>query len=247
MKRSQEIIGLPVLDVSRGELLEKVASLVIEPETGIVAYFLLERSSPFTEMRLLNFRDVLGIGDYAVTTEKEENITPVSQDGRALKLLEKNVRVLDAKVLSHKGLLLGTVREIVIDEDTGQIVACEISPVGGEEPFQVVRDDILTFGKNHLVVRQPGGPEQPGFSPVQAPDPSMQQAPPPAQNGNGDQDIIELLQEQQARYLLGRRSGTTIKDREGNVIVEKGQVINETIIKKAQETDTYFELSMYAE
>lgn len=247
MKRSQEIIGLPVLDVSRGELLEKVASLVIEPEAGKVAYLLLERTSHFTEMRLLDFRDVLGIGDYAVATEKEENITPVSLADRALQLLEKDVRVLNAKVLSHKGSLLGTVREMIIDENTGQIVACEVSPVNGEEPFQVARDSILTFGKSHLVVRQPGSPEQPTLSPEPVPGSSTQQASPPGQNGNGDQDIIELFQEQQVKYLLGRRSGATIKDRDGNIIVEKGQAIDEKVIKKAQETDTYYELSMYAE
>jgi uncharacterized protein YrrD len=242
MKKSREIIGLPVLDVSRGELLEKVSSLVIDPENGKVAYLLLERPSQFAEMRLLDFQDVLGIGDYAVATEKEENVRYISQDKKALPLLEKNVQILNAKVLSRKGLFLGTVQEITIDEETGQITACEVSPAGGNsKSFQVSREEILTFGKTHLVVKEPVSVKQP------PPPGDRESSPERPFNGNADQDIIELFQEQQMKYLLGRKCKATIKDKEGNTIIAEGQIIDENIIRKAQETDTYIELSMYAE
>lgn len=224
MKKSKEIIGLPVLDITEGGVLGKIEALVIDPETGTVPYFLLERPRWYAEMRFLDFKNVIGIGDYAVTTENKDNVSVITWNKQALELLEKDVRVLEAKVLSRKGTMLGTVKEIIIDESTGRIEGCEIAPVNGNEQWQrVPRSDILTFGKNHLVVQELGG------EPVPV-----------------EEDILDLFKEEQQKFLLGRRSAKTIRDRAGNVIVEEGQVIDEAVIKKAQETDTYLELSMFA-
>jgi len=225
MKKSKEIVGLPVLDITGGNLLGKIESLLIDPEAGAVACLLLERPKWYLEMRVLDYPKVVGIGDYAVTTEKKDNVSLVTRNERALGLLEKDVKVLEAKVLSDKGKMLGTVKEIVIDESTGRIEGCEIAPVNGNKQWQsVARNYILTFGQNYLVIKEAGGEE---VSP--------------------DQDILDFFKEEQQKFLLGRRSAKTIKDRSGNVIVEEGQLIDEAVIKKAQETDTYIELSMFAE
>lgn len=265
MKSSSEIIGLPVLDITSGEAVSKVVSLIIDPDTGKVAYLLLERPNSYAEMHLLDYKHVLGIGDYAVTTEKKDHIQYVTHTEEALKLLQKDVKVLGAKVLSHKGKMLGTVREITLDENTGEIASCEVIPAGdGQEPFQIPRSSMLTFGKSHLIVREPKGEnwpfpspdaiESPGFrapSNLASHDAEAAQVTPTGapdeNNQNQEQDLMELLKEQQIKFLLGRRCTKTIKDQSGNIIVEEGQVIDETVIKKAQETDTYIELSMFAE
>ncbi len=75
MKKSQEIIGLPVFSVVDGREVGQVKDLVINPEEGVVEYVLVNGGSWYVGARVLPYRAVLGIGAHAVTTESETQLT----------------------------------------------------------------------------------------------------------------------------------------------------------------------------
>ena len=78
MKKTQDIVGLSVFSVIDGRQVGQVKDLVINPEEGKVDYLLVSDGSWYIGARILPFDKVMGIGDHAVTTESQSNITSIA-------------------------------------------------------------------------------------------------------------------------------------------------------------------------
>lgn len=158
MKKSQEIIGLPVFSVLDGKKIGQVKDLVINPEEGKVDFILVSNRNWYVGARVLAYKSVMGIGEHAVTTESENSLTSINETANANNLLERNVELKGNRVLTNKGNLIGVISEYEIDENTGKISRLEYRTAEDESKIEVIESEqVMTYGIDVLVIKQNGG------------------------------------------------------------------------------------------
>ena len=70
MKKTIDIIGLPLVSIVEGKELGPVKSLVINAMEGSVAALVIDDGKWYRGATLLPFSSVQGLGESAITTEK---------------------------------------------------------------------------------------------------------------------------------------------------------------------------------
>ena len=153
MKKTLEIIGLPVVDLSTGNQLGTVYDLVINAEKGSADYFIVDDGFILLGAKVIDARDVKGIGEYALTVEKKEAVKDIIMVDSAVNLYKKKIKVKSTKVLTQKGKLIGETGEIYISENDCLISAVEFYPYDNKAKARIIpRKGIVTFGENLVVV-----------------------------------------------------------------------------------------------
>lgn len=254
MKKSVEIIGLPVVSISEGRELGTVKDLIINAREGIVAALVIDDGRWYLGAKILPFGAVAAIGEYAVTVENSDNLVGVSADYEAL--FAADVKVIGTKVLTKAGRIQGTVTEINIDT-FGKIAACEITDNG--EISNIPAERICTFGKEVLVIAD--AEEQltpPAAAAAEAQEelttathrPPTYTAPVVAtvETANPAEsdadDSAKRFDEKHRKYLLGKKASRRIETDNGMLIVEQGGEITEEVLQKAKLAGKFVELSM---
>ena len=163
MKRSEELLGLSVISIEDGKEIGRVSDFVINSAEGMVEYLIIDNGYRYMGIKILPFKMVEGVGEYAVTILSSSSITDLTDEPEANGLLEKNVRVKGIKVLTKKGRLIGSVSEFIIDDDNeGKISSCEVTPISGTgKAGFIATEHIITFGKDVLVVAEDAEPIPP--------------------------------------------------------------------------------------
>ncbi|HHV63961.1 MAG TPA: hypothetical protein GXX46_02630 [Peptococcaceae bacterium] len=78
-------------------------------------------------------------------------IQDVAHNQLATELLQKDAKIIGSKVLTTKGSLIGEVKEIMIDEESGKIIACQVlSPEGTTS--EVKCEGVVTYGKEIILI-----------------------------------------------------------------------------------------------
>jgi len=243
MKRSEEILGLSIISINDGREVGRVKDLVVNPDRGAIECLVVENGNRYLGVKVIPFKDVEGVGEYAVTIASESSIVDLSEVPHVSDLLERNVQVKGTKVLTKKGKLIGEVNEYIIDEDNaGQISGCQLVAMDGSGDAKLIpKDSVVTFGKDVLVVVEgveqnltsslTTGEEQPAAAtvietPVETPDPA------------------KLFEQRQRQYMLGRKVAKQIIADEGQVLAEEGEVITEELIDKIKAAGKWSELTM---
>jgi len=154
MKKSQQIIGLPIISISDGNEVGKVKNIVLNAESGTIDYFVVDSGIQVLSTRVIPTTNVLGIGEYAMTILNPEAISDISRIPSAIDLLQKNITVKGTKVLTKKGSLIGETGDIFVDVDNGcNIVGIEyIADITQKKVRIIPRSSVITFGKTLLVV-----------------------------------------------------------------------------------------------
>jgi len=156
MKKTQKILGLPIISISDGEEVGKVKSIIINADRGAIDYFVVDSGIQIFSARVVPTQDVLGIGEYALTIENAGVITDISKIPQAIQLLQNDIKVKGTKVLTRKGSLIGEIGDLYIDEDDScKIKALEfIADITQKTVRLIPRDAVITFGKNLTVVKE---------------------------------------------------------------------------------------------
>ena len=154
MKKSQQIIGLPIISISDGNEVGKVKNIVLNADNGTIDYFVVDSGIQVLSTRVIPTSNVLGIGEYAMTVLNPEAISDISKIPSAIDLLQKNITVKGTKVLTKKGSLIGETGDIFVDvEDNCSIVGIEyIADITQKKVRLIPRSSVITFGKTLLVV-----------------------------------------------------------------------------------------------
>lgn len=256
MKRSEELLGLSVISIEDGKEVGCVNDLVINSAKGCVEYLIIDSGPKYLGTKVLPFKLVEGVGEYAVTILSQSSITDIADQPEINELLEKNVRVKGTKILTKKGKLIGSVNEILIDdENEGKIAGCELIPVNEANPDGVIAaDGIVTFGKDVLIInegiatvpadRLASTGSQPVAEPAKQPVSQVEEQKPAAKEGQEPSEAARLFEERQRKYLLGRKVSKLVETESGEVIAEEGDIITEELLDKAKEAGKFTELSM---
>lgn len=156
MKRTQEILGLPIISISEGIEVGKVKSIILNADKGAIDYIIVDSGIQIMGARVVPTEKILGIGEYAVTIDSESAINDIGKVPSAIDLLQKNIQVKGTKVLTRKGRLIGEIGDIYVDEDTAcTITGVEFISDATQKKISIIpRERIITFGKNLAIVSE---------------------------------------------------------------------------------------------
>ena len=248
MKSSTQVIGLPVISIQNGVQLGQVKSLVVNPEKGTIDFLIVDQENWEISMKAIPFRNVIGIGEFAVTVEEERAVLDLNVIPIANELVNKKIAIKQAKVMTRKGQLLGEATEFYIDEETGQIIGIEVQ-IGNES--RIVRaDHVITYGKELLIVHEDA--QQTVASDVSEllslrgtqVEPLVEQMTPKTVETELDE-----LRRKQIDMLTGKRVLKDIVDSNGQTLIAKDTILTKEHIIRAQEEgpDVVIELSINVE
>ncbi|MDR4889109.1 PRC-barrel domain-containing protein [Fredinandcohnia sp. QZ13] len=269
MKKSVEIVGLPIISIIDGIEVGKVKSLVINPEKGSVDFLTIEHEDWQVSVKAIPFKRVVGIGEYAVTIESESSVIDLNEIPIANSLVNKKIKITNTKVMTRKGQLLGEVLEYYVDDETGNLLGTLLN-VSGKEVV-LASEFVLTYGKDIIIVGEDASSkfldsveslENPQIESTEhqhdvdieelLPESTETQSPFDEINASIDQheeSEAKALRLKQVDLLYGKVVTKDILDSEGNVIIPAGTHLSVDDIIKAQEEgpSVFVELSMNVE
>lgn len=150
MKKSVEIIGLPVISITEGRELGMSKSLLIDAKNGAIAAIIIEDEDWYRGVKLLPYSSVVAIGADAVTVINSETILTLEDAGDYEAMMDENVRVIGTKAITKSGTIQGKVVEIYVGEG-GKIEKCEIESEDGSLS-EITSDQISIFGKQVTII-----------------------------------------------------------------------------------------------
>ena len=154
MKKSVDILGLPVISITEGRELGMSKTLLIDAPNRIVAAITIEDEDWYRGVKLIPYDNVIAVGDDAVTINNSENILTLDAAGDFETLLDDNIRVIGTKAITRTGVIQGVISEIYIGKD-GSIEKCEITAPEGATS-EVTADQVAIFGKEVTVISPEG-------------------------------------------------------------------------------------------
>ena len=154
MKKSVDILGLPVISITEGRELGMSKTLLIDAPNRVVAAITIEDEDWYRGVKLIPYDNVIAVGEDAVTINNSENILTLDAAGDFETLLDDNIRVIGTKAITRTGVIQGVISEIFIGED-GSIEKCEVTTPEGMTS-EVTADQVSIFGKEVTVISPEG-------------------------------------------------------------------------------------------
>ncbi len=253
MKKTKEILGLPIISISDGVEVGKVKSIIINADKGAIDYVVVDSGIQILSARVIPTEYILGVGEYALTIENEDAINDISKIPAAIDLLQKNIQVKGTKVLTKKGRLIGEIGDIYVDEeDNCSIIGLEYIADITKKTIRIIpRESIITFGKNLIVVKDDVESNLMDFA-TQLPNSGKKDI-----ELNLESNILEdmpveveeaaisdMMEIKHREYLNGKRATKTIYDGFGNVLINEDTIIDDEIFDIAKLNGKVIELVM---
>ena len=255
MKKSVEIIGLPVISITEGRELGMSKSLLIDAPNGSVAAITIEDEDWYRGVKLLPYSSVIAIGEDAVTITNSENILTLEDAGDYEAMMDANIKIIGTKAITKSGTIQGKVVEIYIG-DNGKIEKCEIEGRDGSLS-EIVSEQISIFGKQVTVIDSDFEKKTEIIAPVEtpavaapkteAPKAEVKEAPKaeaPKAVDAAAQMADKATEERHRRFLLGKTVTKDIVSATGVVLAKTGDVVTEEILQKVKMANMFIDLSM---
>ncbi|HEX2927821.1 MAG TPA: hypothetical protein VHP38_16455 [Ruminiclostridium sp.] len=251
MKKTEEVIGLPIISICDGEEVGKVKGVIVNAAKGAADYVVVENGIQILNARVISANDVIGIGEYALTIENESVINDISKLPAAIDHLQKNVPVKGTRVMTKKGRLIGEIGDIYIDEDNScSIFALEFISGKAQKSIRLIpRESVITFGKNLIVVQEE-------VEAALVDDISLLEPGAGSVTGQTNQEqttlevnaesgaMNDLMEKKHRDYLNGKLVSKTIFDNEGKVLIEEDTLIDDDVFDLAKAYDKVIDLVM---
>ncbi|HIE11966.1 MAG TPA: photosystem reaction center subunit H [Desulfotomaculum sp.] len=160
MRKSKDLIGLPVVSLQEGIRVGRVTGLVINPAEKAVAALVVEKGGLLREQKFVPFHQVHSIGGNAVTLHRVQHAAKGASLPEILRLFKEKVALTGSKVVAENGTILGSVIEYLIDTSTGMISALEIAaakPAIVQGAALLDSSLVRTIGKEIVVVSDTAG------------------------------------------------------------------------------------------
>lgn len=244
MKNSTQINGLPIISILDGNTIGKVKSLVINPDKGSVDFLTIEHEDWQVSVKAIPFKKVIGIGEYAVTVDSESAVIDLNEIPIANQLVNKKIKMVNTKVMTRKGELLGESIEYYLDDESGNILGMQLK-VGNEE-VALPADAVVTYGKDIIIVKEDAASQ---FLNTPAELEISQSINEDIEVDSEKKDEVKALKEKQIELMQGKKALKDIVDRNGQVIIPAGTMLTAADIERVQTEGPSFvvELSMNVE
>lgn len=271
MKKTEEIIGLPVVNILTGNEIGKVHHLLINGSARTVEALVIDEGKWYLGAKLLPYKDIAGLGEYAVTIDNKDHVIAAAEANDMENILIANIQIKGSKVLTRSGSIIGKVTEFTVNEK-GDIISCEMEDLTGNKT-EIPNRQIITYGKEVTIIGEKGEEvfppvavkvEQVSISndePAEEAKESSSCEPIPVEGAEVLESVQSIEHEEQLiaaekeigtqkfnekhrRYLLGKQASRRIETDNGMIIVEQGGEITEEVLQKAKLAGKYVELSM---
>lgn len=134
LMRGRDLVGLPVVDLNKGEDVAEIRDIVFDPAGGLLTGFTLNERGPWAGRlhAVLTIDHVSSVGTGAVMIADADDLVDAASGPNDISAAsDANEEVADDLVVTESGHTLGTVRDVVIlGGATPRVVAFEIA--GGE-------------------------------------------------------------------------------------------------------------------
>lgn len=145
MKKSVEILGLPIISITEGRELGVSKTLLIDAKKRLVAAITIEDEDWYRGVKLIPFESIIVIGDDAIIITSGENILRYDANSDYEALLSANIRIVGTKAITKNGTIQGKITEVFIGDD-GKIEKCEVTANDGSVN-EISSDQVSIFGK----------------------------------------------------------------------------------------------------
>lgn len=239
MKKSINILGLPIISIIECSELGTSKGLMIDANKGIVAGILIEDDEWFRGAKILPFDVITAIGDDAITIMNDTDIIPLTEGADYEPLLVENIKIIGTKVITKTGRLYGKVTEIMID-DAGKIAECEIMN-SHNVVVTLAADKISTYGKHVTIIENVEIEPEP-IKPIPLAQQSkilksnqIDPAPihPPLMKATSFIKPNHMSDDEYKKTLLGHRAKFRLTTDSGVVIIEAGGEVTQEVLQKA--------------
>ncbi|MEW6725984.1 PRC-barrel domain-containing protein [Desulforudis sp. 1088] len=243
MRRSREIVGLPVISINEAAEVGQVKGLLVNPATGSAEFIVINRDGGFRECLVVRFKDIESIGPDVLTVARAEVPVTLSSVPEALKVLDQQVGLIGTPVMTRKGKIAGVIREFAVDEESGLITGLEIALPGQDKAAGVIPTiNVAAYGRKFVVINNDlPAALVPGFDHLE---PASQNGQPAEAKAAEAADPLKYFEEQQKQYLLGRTVTKQIVADDGTVVAEAGEVVTKEVIDRAIQHNKYIELTL---
>lgn len=147
MRRSREIVGLPVLDLKNGASIGWVKDLVVDSDRNEVAGILLEGGHIFHSTKGIPRKAIVNCGKDAVTVQEK-----TVEELKGTRWSEK----IGNEVYTQAGDSRGTIEDIFVDDSVEMLVGFEISDGLFADLLHgrgtILRPHVMIDGKDILIV-----------------------------------------------------------------------------------------------
>ncbi len=150
MKKSVEILGLPIISITEGRELGVSKTLLINAKKGFVTAITIEDEDWYRGVKLIPFESIVVIGDDAIIITSGENILRYDANSEYEALLSANIQIVDTKAITKNGTIQGKISEIFVGDD-GKIEKCEVTAPDGTVS-EIPSDQVSIFGKQVTMI-----------------------------------------------------------------------------------------------
>ncbi|MFC0522439.1 PRC-barrel domain-containing protein [Pontibacillus salicampi] len=243
MKKSNQVINLPIVSIEDGDEIGLVKNLVINPETGSADFITIEHVNWQVSVKAIPFKKIVGIGEYAVMIESKSSILDLNEIPIANQLISKNVHITSTKLVTRKGELLGEAEEYYIDEETGKVLGI-VFPYDGEAAV-LEQDGIMTYGENITIITDQNyvsfitslhdfGIAAPESADTDLSSPPLVSSPPSDNDQQQVEAQIGTVARQQIELLQGKVVQKDIYGMNGQLLFHAGHHLSEEDVKQVQ-------------
>lgn len=152
MRKVSDLINLPVINLNTGSQTTIVNDVILDADNDILHGFLCEN-------KLLPFEKIKNLGKDALMIEVDDmNVILESVKLHVNPPLFLPKYIMATPVVTEQGEYMGTIGDILLDEDTGKIIGYEISDgllkdlVSGRSIITVPQ--IITYGEDAVVIKE---------------------------------------------------------------------------------------------
>ena len=254
MKKSAEIMGLPIISITEGIEVGTVQTLVIDGAQRTTVALAVDDGKWYKAAKLLPLSAILGVGESAITIESSNNVVSLENAPELEKLLEADISVVGSRVLTKGGEWKGVITEMTIDEN-GRIVSFDVETDATGVVETVDAERVYTFAKDVTVIgaEEDKVPVQPVAAAVSAPaapktaevvETAAKVVAAPEAAPEAASDAAQKVEEKSKRFMIGKKATRKIQTESGLLIVDQGSEITEEVIQKAKLANKFVELTM---
>lgn len=155
--KGKSIIGLHIVTVDTGSIVQTVNDLAYNPETHQVEALIVSNGGLFSSAKAVAMDDVKNIGENAVIIPDASVVKSVKEIGGSIQsIANSNKYLVKTNVLTIDGKELGKVTDIYFDSQTGYVELMEVSQGGlktlTEGKKSIKPSDIVTIGADATIV-----------------------------------------------------------------------------------------------
>jgi len=244
-RRGSDLIGKPIITFDTGRRLASVEDLLVDPERNQVLALLIDSGAVFASAKVVPYGHIKSIGENAIVVPKHDVIYQVSRIPELKRVMDRRT-VKGMRVYSETGDRLGTVGDMIIDDQTGEVLYYEVTGGALGDAMKgkrtIVPAEILNMGERVLYIaaataarleQQQGGVSA-AFEQARQRVNQVSDQTADAASGRLAQ-LGSQTKQQQRSYVLGRTALRPVNGPDGAPIVNAGEVITEDVVTRAEQ------------